>query len=44
MERGRGSVATVLVQKRHVAVGDVFVAGREWGRVRALCRRPRQER
>ena len=36
MERGRGSVATVLVQKGGLRVGDVFVAGAEWGRVRAL--------
>ncbi|MBI3446035.1 MAG: translation initiation factor IF-2, partial [Magnetospirillum sp.] len=36
MEKGRGSVATVLVQKGTLKVGDVFVAGAEWGRVRAL--------
>ncbi|MBY0431015.1 MAG: translation initiation factor IF-2, partial [Rhodospirillales bacterium] len=36
MERGRGSVATVLVQRGTLRVGDVFVAGTEWGRVRAL--------
>jgi translation initiation factor IF-2 len=36
MERGRGSVATVLVQKGTLHQGDVFVAGSEWGRVRAL--------
>ena len=36
MERGRGSVATVLVQTGTLRVGDVFVAGSEWGRVRAL--------
>ncbi|HIJ37893.1 MAG TPA: translation initiation factor IF-2 [Rhodospirillaceae bacterium] len=36
MERGRGSVATVLVQRGTLKVGDVFVAGSEWGRVRAL--------
>ena len=36
MEKGRGSVATVLVQKGTLRVGDVFVAGAEWGRVRAL--------
>ncbi len=36
MERGRGSVATVLVQRGTLSVGDIFVAGAEWGRVRAL--------
>jgi translation initiation factor IF-2 len=37
IERGRGSVATVLVQKGTLRVGDVFVAGSDWGRVRALA-------
>jgi len=36
MERGRGSVATVLVQHGTLRIGDIFVAGAEWGRVRAL--------
>ena len=36
MEKGRGSVATVLVTKGTLNVGDIFVAGTEWGRVRAL--------
>ena len=36
MERGRGSVATVLIQRGTLSVGDVFVAGAEWGKVRAL--------
>ncbi len=36
MEKGRGSVATVLIQRGTVNVGDVFVAGTEWGKVRAL--------
>ena len=36
LERGRGAVATVLVQRGTVKVGDVFVAGSESGRVRAL--------
>ena len=36
VERGRGSVATVLVQRGTLKVGDIFVAGAEWGRVRAL--------
>ncbi|SDE46954.1 translation initiation factor IF-2 [Rhodospira trueperi] len=36
MERGRGSVATVLVQRGTLRIGDTFVCGKEWGRVRAL--------
>ena len=36
LERGRGSVATVLVKRGTLKVGDIFVAGSEWGRVRAL--------
>jgi len=36
LEQGRGSVATVLVQRGTLKVGDIFVAGSEWGRVRAL--------
>lgn len=36
MERGRGNVATVLVQRGTLKVGDIIVAGNEWGRVRAL--------
>lgn len=35
-EKGRGSVATVLIQKGTLRVGDAFIAGCEWGRVRAL--------
>lgn len=36
MEKGRGSVATVLVQKGTLNIGDVIIAGKEWGRVRAM--------
>src|SRR6266566_2872758 len=36
VERGRGPVATVLIQRGTLTVGDIFVAGGEWGRVRAL--------
>ncbi len=36
LERGRGSVATILVQNGTLKQGDIFVAGSEWGRVRAL--------
>jgi len=36
MEKGKGSVGTVLVQRGTLKVGDIFVSGAEWGRVRAL--------
>jgi translation initiation factor IF-2 len=36
LEKGRGPVATILVQRGTLQRGDVFVAGAEWGRVRAL--------
>ncbi|MDI9408021.1 MAG: translation initiation factor IF-2 [Candidatus Pacebacteria bacterium] len=36
LDRRRGPVATILVQRGTLRVGDVFVAGGEWGRVRAL--------
>jgi len=36
LDRGRGPVATVLVQRGTLKIGDVVVAGAHWGRVRAL--------
>ena len=36
LERGRGSVATLLVQRGTLESGDIVVAGSEWGRVRAI--------
>jgi len=36
LDRGRGAVATVLVQAGTLMPGDIIVAGNEWGRVRAL--------
>ena len=36
LDRGRGVVATLLVQRGTIRIGDIFVAGAAWGRVRAL--------
>jgi translation initiation factor IF-2 len=36
LERGRGPVGTLLVQRGSLHVGDIVVAGTAWGRVRAL--------
>lgn len=36
LDRGRGPVGTVLIQRGTLKVGDIIVAGAEWGRVRAL--------
>ena len=36
MEKGRGTVVTALVQKGTLRVGDICIAGKEWGRVRAM--------
>ena len=35
-EVGRGTVATVLVQAGTLNVGDLFVAGAEWGKIRSM--------
>ena len=36
LDKGRGAVATLLVQNGTVKVGDIFISGSEWGKVRAL--------
>ncbi|KAB7742605.1 translation initiation factor IF-2 [Parvibaculum sedimenti] len=36
LDRGRGPVGTVLIERGTLRVGDIIVAGAEWGRVRAL--------
>ena len=36
LETGRGAVATMLIQRGELAVGNIVVAGAEWGRVRAI--------
>jgi translation initiation factor IF-2 len=36
LDRGRGAVATLLVERGTLKRGDILVAGGEWGRVRAL--------
>ncbi|MHA1108134.1 MAG: translation initiation factor IF-2, partial [Alphaproteobacteria bacterium] len=36
LDRGRGAVTTVLVQRGTLKLGNIIVAGGEWGRVRAL--------
>lgn len=36
IDRGRGPIATVLIQKGTLRIGDIFVAGSYFGRVRAM--------
>lgn len=36
MEKGRGTVATLLVQNGTLRVGDIIVAGSEWGKIKAM--------
>ncbi len=36
LEKGRGPVATVLIQNGTLRIGDIFVAGAEFGKVRAI--------
>ncbi len=36
MDQGLGPVASVLVQEGTLSIGDIFVSGTRWGRVRAL--------
>jgi translation initiation factor IF-2 len=36
LERGRGAVATVLINKGKLQVGDILLAGQEYGRIRAM--------
>ncbi|GDX38048.1 translation initiation factor IF-2 [Methylocystaceae bacterium] len=36
LDKGRGPVATMLVQRGALHTGDIVVAGTQWGRVRAL--------
>jgi translation initiation factor IF-2 len=38
LDVGRGPVATVLVQNGTLKLGDIFVVGEQWGKVRALIR------
>jgi translation initiation factor IF-2 len=36
LERGRGAVSTVLINKGKLALGDMLLAGQEYGRIRAM--------
>ena len=36
LDKGRGPIATLLIQRGTLKTGDIVVAGAEWGKVRAL--------
>jgi translation initiation factor IF-2 len=36
IDKGRGVIATVLIQNGTLSMGDAFVAGSQWGRVKAM--------
>ncbi|EFL89757.1 translation initiation factor IF-2 [Ahrensia sp. R2A130] len=36
LDKSRGAVATAIVQRGTLNIGDIIVAGAEWGRVRAM--------
>ena len=44
LDRGRGPVATVLVRNGTLRVGDYFICGSVFGKVRAMFRRSRRSR
>ena len=43
LDKGRGPVATILVQSGTLHIGDIVVAGAAWGRVRALVNERNQQ-
>ena len=36
IEKGKGTVVSILVQNGHLKVGDIVIVGKEWGKVRAI--------